>query len=319
MKTLTRDVPGIAPVSQTLLLAGLCLLPACWSEPEPLAVPVSRVLTVACASSLAPVLEQAVADWSARQQAANAPYRDVRIQVRSGSSATLARQVEQGAPTDLFVSASEDWMDELVDAGRAVERSRCVLAGNVLVVARPREAPGAPRLPVESLRTDSWPVLVATAFDGPGQRWTTGDPEHVPLGAYARRALTIAGAWTSHAEQLVPAADARAALRLVERGEVDLGLLYATDARGSEHVEVVAEVPVRASGAVVYSAALVNGVDVVSASLLSWLTSAEGQEHFERAGFDTSVTRRWVPTDDLGASPGDGEAPADPPALPLDR
>ena len=190
-------------------------------------------------------------------------------------SATLARQIEAGAPSDLFVSADEAWMDELAAKGRIDGPTRVDLLGNSLVLIAPRGAgfqaelsPGAP---------------LAKAFEG---RLCTGEPEVVPVGTYAREALQWLGAWDALAPRLVGTEDVRAALAFVERGHCAAGIVYATDARGSTRVETVASFPAQAHRPIVYPAALLRGASAEGRAFFAYLaSSSEAQAVFERLGF----------------------------------
>ena len=169
--------------------------------------------------------------------------------VVAASSATLARQIEHGAPADLFVSASPEWVDHLQEQALIVPSSRTALLGNALVGVASADEPS----PLASLSGEA-----LTARLG-GRRLAVGDPDSVPAGRYAREAFESLGMWDDIQPQLAPAADVRAALMLVERGEVPLGVVYATDARASERVAVVASVPLDAHSPVHYPLATVAG------------------------------------------------------------
>jgi molybdate transport system substrate-binding protein len=179
--------------------------------------------------------------------------------VVAASSSTLARQIEQGAPADLFVSANPRWMDHLERAGRVVPERRRDLLANRLVVVAPAGAP-APRL---------GPTLDLLPALGEG-RLAVGDPDHVPAGLYAAEALQTLGRWAALEPRLARAADVRAALVLVERGEAPLGIVYATDAAASDRVEVVAQLPPAAHSAVVYPLGMVHGAPERPGGELAW-------------------------------------------------
>ena len=167
----------------------------------------------------------------------------------AASSARLARQIEHGAPADLFVSASAEWMDHLADRGELEVSSPRMLVGNSLVVVASTDD-AAP------LALSSGSLLLDRLGSG---RLAVGDPEHVPAGRYAREALEHLDLWVDVAPRLAPAADVRAALMLVERGEAPLGVVYATDAGASDRVAVVASVPAGAHAPIEYPLAIVAG------------------------------------------------------------
>lgn len=207
---------------RALLAAGLMLLgPGCGDPPQTQGG-AEAGFTVAAASSLAGVVEDLVAGWVAAGEPAP--------RLTLGSSSTLARQLEGGAPFDVFLSADERWIDELSATGRLDGDARVDLARGRLVVAHRSEGAGGSTVATA-------PLADSAAF--PPGRWATGDPDFVPLGQYAREALVADGAWPDLSARLIPAGSARAALRLLELGEVDWAILYRTDAVGSASVEVL--------------------------------------------------------------------------------
>jgi molybdate transport system substrate-binding protein len=192
-----------------------------------------------------------------------------------GSSAALARQIDAGAPADVFVPAGAAWMDRLVGRGRIRAGSVFELAGNALVIVAPATAPFAFAL------GDS--VGLPDAFEG---RLAIGDPADVPLGAYARQSLERAGWWTALEPRVVGAADARAALELVERGECAAGIVYASDALGSGRVRVVERIPDEWHDVIVYPAGLVEGRTLPGAErFLETLRTPEAAKVLGKHGF----------------------------------
>ena len=192
----------------------------------------------------------------------------------AGSSA-LARQIDAGAPADLFLSANRRWMDYLQQRGRIDSTSRIDLLANRLVIV----APAGDGFVAEA----SAGFDFAGAFDG---RLTLGDPDHVPAGLYARQALERLGWWVSIRPRLAPAPDVRAALVYVERGECAAGVVYATDAALSAKVELVVEVPSNLHTPIRYPAAIVadRGTAAVR-SVFRRLRSADADAVFQRQGF----------------------------------
>jgi molybdate transport system substrate-binding protein len=193
------------------------------------------------------------------------------------ASSALAKQIENGAPADLFISADEKWMDylqarQLIDPG-----SRTALLGNRLVLIAPK---GSGIGSVEIKAGLSLHALLG------GARLAMGDPAHVPAGIYGRHALESLNMWDSIKDQLAPAKDVRAALTLVERGEVPLGLVYATDAAVSAKVQVVGTFPEQSHPAIVYPAALVaGGHRELAGQFLGFLKSPRAKAIFEKHGF----------------------------------
>lgn len=185
----------------------------------------------------------------------------------AGTSA-LARQVEQGAPADLFVSADEEWMDALERQGLLRSGTRADLLSNRLVLI----APVASR---------------ATGLADLGEgRLALADPDAVPAGRYARSALEYLGTWGSVSARIAPAENVRAALALVERGEAPLGIVYATDALASDKVRVVEALPAASHPPIRYPLAiLAASAHPDAAALRAFLTSPEAAEIFARHGF----------------------------------
>jgi molybdate transport system substrate-binding protein len=190
----------------------------------------------------------------------------------------LARQIDAGAPVDVFLAASPQWMDWLEQRGRIERGTRRVIARGALVLV----APKGRAFPFDPAGDTPLPQ----AFEG---RLALADPEHVPLGAYAKQALDHAGWWTALASRVVGAGDARAALLLVESGECAAGIVYATDARGSERVDVVAPIPAAWHDEVVYPGALVAGRATPAARrFLDYLSTPPSLDVLRRHGFDAA-------------------------------
>ena len=225
-------------------------------------------VTVFAAASLT----DAVADVAAAFEAETGH----RVIVSSAGSSTLARQIEQGAPADIYISANQAWMDHLDDLGLLVPGSRTDLLANRLVLVAP--AATAPP-PAPGPEFD----LAAALGDG---RLAIGDPDHVPAGIYARQALEATGAWPAVAERLAPMSDVRQALALVARGEVPLGVVYATDAASVDDVVIVATFPAETHDPIVYPAALIAGqADGAAEAFLDFGRGAAAGGMFEGHGF----------------------------------
>lgn len=195
------------------------------------------------------------------------------------ASSTLARQIEQGAPADIFVSADDDWMDYLVQKKRVVAESRRVVARNRLVVVQ-RGAPAAVE-PAESTEALRAALLPSAGLD----RIATGDPAHVPVGRYAQAALTQLGLWALVEPRLVRADNVRSALAFVERGEASAGIVYATDALLSRQVRAVARFPEASHPPIRYPAALVAGAAPAARGVLAELFTPLAQSVFAGASF----------------------------------
>lgn len=200
--------------------------------------------------------------------------RGVRVTCSFAASSTLARQIENGAPADLFLSADQTWMDHLAKKQAIVPRSRVDLLANTLVLIAP--AGKSPAITVEQA------FAIGDAFTG---RLAIGDPTNVPAGRYAKDAFTALGWWEVLSGRLAPTADVRAALKLVELGETDLGVVYATDARAGAKVAVVATIPGHLHTPVRYPIALTTTAKPAAAAFLVYLQSAPARAVFTAAGF----------------------------------
>lgn len=159
--------------------------------------------------------------------------------VSVAASSVLARQIAQGAPADVFVTADPDWIDWLIERRGPVVERRVVATGRLVLVG-PADAPAGASL--------------ATALAS-ADRLALADPTHVPAGAYARESLEAAGLWDGVSTRVVPLGDVRAALAAVETGAADRAIVYASDATASERVRVLAEVP---HARIVFEAALLQ-------------------------------------------------------------
>ncbi len=192
------------------------------------------------------------------------------------SSAVLAQQAAQGAPADLFVSADEKWMDWLAARKLVQPGTRGDLLGNTLVLV---EKQGAPPVAIDSR-------LDLAALLGPDGRLAVGDPRSVPAGLYAQAALTKLGLWASVAGRLAPAENVRAALLLVERGEVRAGIVYGSDVRAAPGLAVAGTFPEDSHPPILYPAAALTAAPE-AAAFLRFLHTAQAAVVFREAGFQT--------------------------------
>ncbi len=171
------------------------------------------------------------------------------VRVVIAASSTLARQIDHGAPADLYLSANEAWTDWLAARGAIAPDSRIDLLGNSLVLIAPAAQP--------------FEISVAPGFALDqalgGGRLAMADPSHVPAGIYAKAALEALGVWAKIAPSIAYSGDVRAALALVERGEAEAGIVYASDAAANTHVRIVAEFPPGLHPAIVYPLAVLRG------------------------------------------------------------
>jgi molybdate transport system substrate-binding protein len=197
------------------------------------------------------------------------------------SSSTLAKQIEQGAPADLYLSANPSWMDYLEERGLIVPGSRVELLANRLVLVAPLDSP------LGSFEIGLGFALAETLDrDHEGARLVLGDPAHVPAGLYAKAALESLGIWDSVADRSANAADVRAALALVERGAAAAGIVYASDALISSRVKVLATFPETSHPAIRYPVAIVAGRDRPEVrAFYDYLLGAKAAELFRGRGF----------------------------------
>jgi molybdate transport system substrate-binding protein len=221
-------------------------------------------LTVFAAASLTNALQEVTAGRS-----------DIRFSF--AASSTLARQIEQGARADLFLSADEEWMDYLAKRDLIAADTRTASLSNTLVLVAPVERAAPVTLA---------PGLDLAALLGPGGRLVTGDPAHVPVGRYARQALERLGLWAVAEPRLARSENVRAALVLVERGEAPFGIVYGTDAALAPKVRVVATFPADSHAPISYPMAVVKARDSAAArELLARLTGPEARAIYQRMGF----------------------------------
>ena len=227
-----------------------------------------RAPLVLAAASLQGSLD-AVADGWARK-------RHPRPVISYAASSALARQVAAGGPADLFVSADQDWMDDLQRRGLLAAGTRADLLGNDLVLV----APAGSRA-----RIRFGPGFAPALAAGP---LAMADPDSVPAGKYGRAALERLGAWQMVAPHVVRAENVRAALAFVERGAAPFGIVYATDARASAAVRVVAVFPRASHPPIVYPVARLKRSDSAEGERFRrFLLSGEAKAIFARYGFRT--------------------------------
>lgn len=228
----------------------------------------SRGPVVLAAASLQESLTAAADRWAAKGHP--------KPVISFAASSALARQVEAGAPADLFVSADEEWMTYLVQRRLIQPRSRVSFLTNSLVLV----APAASRV-----RLTIGPRFPLARALGAG-RLAMGDPNSVPAGKYGKEALTRLAVWPSVQGKVAAAENVRAALALVSRGEAPLGVVYATDARATTGVRVVGTFPASSHTPITYPvAALTTSRNPEAEGFRRFLISGEGRGIFRRFGF----------------------------------
>jgi len=229
-------------------------------------------ITVFAAASLTDALNAIDASYTAKSGTA--------VATSFAASSTLARQIEAGAPAQIFLSADSKWMDYLDKKGLIEPGTRHDVLGNKLALIAPSDSPSA-TLSID--RTLDW-----QHFLGPEGHLAVGDPDHVPAGIYAKEALTNLGVWSLLSPRLARADDVRGALTLVERGEAPLGIVYVTDARVSTHVKIVGVFPEDSHSPIIYPFAIVKGASSPAVqAYFRFLNGAEARTVFNRYGFAT--------------------------------
>ncbi len=216
-------------------------------------------LRVSAAASLADVLRVVAADYPAP------------VVFNFGASSILERQIEEGAPVDVFISADEIKMDQLARRGLIVSRSRVNILSNTLVIIVPKDSP----------------LLIASAKDLIGHSLALAQPDSVPAGIYARQYLTRLGLWDRVVPRVIPMENVRAALAAVESGNVDAGIVYKTDAALSRNVRIAREIPRAEGPVIVYPAAVVAASTRAAAAqrFVDALCGAPARAIFRRYGF----------------------------------
>lgn len=231
----------------------------------------TNAVTVFGAASLTNALKDIAAAW------AKQGHPEPRLSF--ASSSTLARQIEQGAPANIFASADEQWMDYLAKRNLILPHTRKDVLANQLVLVVPAN---------RATHVTIGPGFDLAALLGPNGRLAVGDPAHVPAGIYAKQALTKLGLWPSVAQRLAPAQDVRAALLLVERGETAAGIVYATDAAVTKSVAIAGVFPPDSHDPIRYPVAIVRSGDTPAArALLGFIEGPNAKAIFARYGFST--------------------------------
>jgi molybdate transport system substrate-binding protein len=232
-----------------------------------------KSLTVFAAASMKNALDDIGADYTAKT--------GVKVVASYGASPALAKQIEQGAPADIFASADTDWMDYAIGKKTVNEPTRVNLLGNSIVLIAPKDSK------IEN-------VAIGPGFDlaklaGPG-RITTGDVKAVPVGKYAHAALEKLGAWQAAEPKFAMAENVRAALTLVARGEAVLGIVYSTDARVEPGVKIIGIFPADSHPPIIYPVAATASAKPEAAGYLAFLRSSAAKAIFEKYGFSFLVS-----------------------------
>ena len=198
------------------------------------------------------------------------------ILVSFANSSALAKQIENEAPADIFISANLGWMDYLIHNGLIKRASRRDALGNKLVLVTPVES---------EIDFEIKPYFPLAKMLGDG-RLAIADPDFVPAGQYAAAALKWLDVWSEVASKLAPGRDVRNTLSLVERGETQLGIVYQTDVVGSKKVRIVDYFPTESHPPIIYSFGIISDHDSPAVlSFYDFLTDEEAMEIFKIYGF----------------------------------
>jgi len=232
----------------------------------PLVAQAAQKITVFAAASLTNAITE-IADSYENEKGVN-------IQTSFAASSTLAKQIEKGAPADIFMSADGKWMSYLQDKRMISDDSLTNLLGNNLVLI----APKGKTFKVEMDKNFNF----AGAFSG---KLCTGETDSVPVGIYAKQSLKNLNWWHTIKMRLVGTQDVRAALVFVERGECEAGIVYETDAKISSKVQTIASFPDASHEPITYPLALVKGAKAEAAGFYDYLKSDKATAIFIKYGF----------------------------------
>src|SRR5471032_1357292 len=239
----------------------------CGSSHTP-ALAQDKTLTVFAAASMKNALDDIDAAYTGRT--------GVKIVASYAASSALAKQIEQGAPADVFVSADTDWMDYATSRKTINEPTRVNLLGNSIVLIAPKDSG------IDNVTIGPGFDLAKLAGDG---RIATGDVRAVPVGKYAKAALEKLGSWAAAEKKFAFAENVRAALLLVARGEAALGIVYETDAKVEPGVKIVGTFPPDSHPVIIYPVALTTDAKPEAVQYLSFMRSQAAKTVFEKYGF----------------------------------
>jgi molybdate transport system substrate-binding protein len=239
-----------------------------WGSTSSLAAAEDKTLTVFAAASMKNALDDIDAAFTAKT--------GVKVSASYAASSTLAKQIEQGAPADIFVSADTDWMDYAVSKKNIDEATRVNLLGNSIVLIAPKDSK------IDNVTIGQGFDLAKLAGDG---KIATGDVKSVPVGKYAKAALEKLGAWQAAEPKFAMAESVRAALLLVARGEATLGIVYSTDAKVEPGVKIVGTFPAESHPAIIYPVAAAAAAKPEAKEYLDYLHSAAAKAVLEKYGF----------------------------------
>ena len=254
---------GLSFLAFTILFGSICS-PALAQD---------KNLTVFAAASMKNALDDVDAAYTAKT--------GVKISASYAASSALAKQIEQGAPADVFVSADTDWMDYATAKKNINEPTRVNLLGNSIVLIAPKDSK------IDRVTIGPGFDLAKLAGDG---KIATGDVKSVPVGKYAQAALEKLGAWQAAAPKFAMAESVRAALALVARGEAVLGIVYSTDAKVEPGVKIVGTFPADSHPPIIYPVAATMTAKTETADYLAFLRSSAVKTILEKYGFTFLVS-----------------------------
>jgi len=230
-------------------------------------------LVIFAAASLKNALDEIATDWS---KSTSKPM----PRISYAASSALAKQIEQGAPADMFISADTDWMDYAAKKDLIQADTRFNLLGNKIVLIAPKDS----KVTVDVKQGFDLAKVLASG------KLAMGNVDSVPAGKYGKAALEKLGAWNGVKNQVAQSDNVRAALLLVSRGEAPLGIVYATDANAEPNVKIVGIFPEDSHPPIIYPAALTKDTKAADARpFLDHLKSARARPAFEKQGFTVLV------------------------------
>jgi len=228
----------------------------------------TKDLVIFAAASMKNALDEAAANW-VKESGRPAP------KISYAASNTLAKQIENGAPADLFVSADLDWMDYVAGKNLIKPDTRVSLLANRIVLVAGKDS---------TAKLDLKPGADVAAALG-SDRLAMGNVDSVPAGKYGKAALEKLGAWDKVKDKIAQADNVRAALLLVSRGEAPLGIVYRTDAHADPGVVIVDTFPETTHAPIVYPAALTSTASASAQKILDFLKSDQARKVFDAEGF----------------------------------
>ena len=219
------------------------------------------------AASVAPSLQKIADTYKAGK--------DVEVLITPAASGALAKQIEAGAPADIFISADLKWMAYAKEKGLMKEGSSFNLLGNSLVLVAAKDD----KVAVDFADKATLPAALGE------ERLAVGEAKSVPAGAYAEEALKSLGLYDAVSPRFAPAENVRVALQMVARGEAKLGIVYGTDAAAEPGVAVVATFPETSHKPIVYPIGLTKGAGPTASDFVAYLKGPEADAVFTAAGF----------------------------------